>query len=40
MTVLQVCAYGAEAEAINIYEILQYNNIFDKEDRSELFFGP
>lgn len=33
-------ASGAEAEAINTYEILQYNNIFDKEGRSELFFGP
>ena len=33
-------ASGAEAEAIKAYEILQYNNIFDKENRSEFFFGP
>lgn len=33
-------ASGAEAEAIKAYEILQYNNIFDDENRSAVFFEP
>ena len=32
-------AEGEEAEALNKYRILQYNSIFDTENRSEVFFG-
>lgn len=32
-------ASGAEREAIQAYEILQYNSMFDKENRSAHFFG-
>lgn len=32
-------ASGAEQEAIHAYEILQYNDIFGEENRSEHFFG-
>lgn len=32
-------ASGLEADAINAYQILQYNNIFDQKNRSVLFFG-
>ena len=32
-------AEGAEAEAIHRYELLQYNNLFDQDGRSEHFFG-
>ena len=32
-------ASGAEKEAIHAYEILQYNSMFDEENRSVLFFG-
>lgn len=32
-------AAGAEKQAIHAYEILQYNSIFDEENRSEYFFG-
>ena len=31
-------ATGEEAEWIANYEILQYNNMFDGKDRSEVFF--
>lgn len=33
-------ASGAEAEAIKAYELLQYNNIFDDENCSAVFFEP
>lgn len=32
-------ASTAEKNAIHAYEILQYNDIFDKENRSMHFFG-
>lgn len=32
-------ASGREAEAIRAYELLQYNNMFDEENRSDHFFG-
>ncbi len=31
-------ATGEEAEWINKYQILQYNNMFDREEKSEMFF--
>lgn len=32
-------AAGEEAEALNLYEMLQYNDLFDSKHRSELLFG-
>lgn len=33
-------AEGAEADAISAYHMLQYNNVFDDENRSRFFFEP
>lgn len=32
-------AEGEEAEALHLYECVQYNNMFDSKNRNELFFG-
>ena len=31
-------AEGAEAEMLNLYRILQYNCLFDEDNRSQIFF--
>lgn len=31
-------AEGKEAEILELYRILQYNSLFDKENRSQVFF--
>lgn len=32
-------AAGEEAKMLKMYEILQYNNLFDEKNRNEEFFG-